>query len=1827
MINDEFDQDLINPSQLKGVIDKNNQNRSFTNISPKALSTLNDINTNLVNQGKILLIKKLIDMNISGEANKNENLKLQPIFKNPRIFSPYSQYNTNLNNNGSQFNTRRLMMKSLQPRQLEIQENNNQMYENQKQLLKKQKLEKTSSQLKKLNIIQRKRRLHSQYLNETFNFSTNITGGVVIFSPKEIITQQKPQLTTLSNNNSYSRTLMSQRFSNQNIINKINEKVSMTRFSNTLNMRSYDTKFNNTEIQAQMASNRELNKQPSLKRKATSIIIQDDGQKQKVDPELAQVLKIKSPQNNQSILSNLLTNNNGNENKDLNFELDDQCIKNNAFNVVIKSPSILSGENINQQYYQVLSPREYNRTQYYKNGDEINSNSRLLNQGERLKNRRESQQSQLDNSEFHKGIFKEFQSIKEYFHKFEAVKQKFDVQDMNSLRNINSLEFFILHRLFPRIYSVKIENKQFQEIDFNPSVMSQLEIFLVKSEVYMHTEKWDKAQFFMQQGLKVWGEDHSFEFSYNQGLLCYLTGDFNKSIEIYANLFGKIVNNQDEKHRLNGVLFNYIMCLLRVGRYDQVLDICKQCKLKKVRMTLDPGEIQIQKLIMFAEQHINRGIARDIIKELDSMQSSSKHCVQSAQTLNEMKSEDNQFETNKQDNNQDQGQDFRKINFQRFHKHSRAKSKGRSSSLKKNLNFTQQIVKSKTRNQTINIENTEDQAKLNKSNIESKVINKARFDIHKINDTTSPNYIMSMKEIINKLQIKGGIEHNKHLQYQLKNLDSLLSENSNAKKRQNKNGKGKDRDIIAFPFQKSPNMATNPYNEEEEDLNKFNLADQCLRNLEELELDLAMSNGANNMKKHDPILQHYKTLCHSIYNLCQEEGLFQILQQAADERKNKKLSIKRKALYPGAKTDEIKKYSVAKDILVSSLLKKKKGYISLSAQNNQQLVEIEVLQSKVLQLKEVLKEEIDDILGKNKSMEYIDQAANEINKMLAIARKKQKEREKYQSQDFDDNLTPIKVPGQLEIIKEPTLEELLKTKTLQYILKKQKYQEEIARRFKVDRQKYMLSLVKSHSNNQEERETTSSAQTMMRNYTQTQRGEIDAFVSKSTNFLEHLFDNYGAYFIAQKTYCMSEFLELAPLEMKQYFDNVSSVLSTIPMRFDILTDSNIDDSHYQSLENSEFIYNRYDLIYRFVSQSLRQQRYVDYLGLEKHDWIIEVIQKFNMITILNFIMRESLGLYQQKPKINQKQNQDGMQTIESQTFNKVTFKSVFNDQSLQILREQFAKLKHQNYINLELVDKFLGTKIEFFSQFIKIIRTQLYILCSYKTIKNQTEVEFNQLSHEQIIVLLNGVLIVQIKRTDESQWENYQYLNPGTTIPIQFLYYMRLKNSGIRLFIEKSLRLSQDQEDIEYLEINKQQLSQVVFGSIKNTLIKKIQLMQNVDLLGGVTGQVEKNELVSPYSIFVLASVCKVQIFKFSEVICRQNELPKGMYIFLEGQGKAVFEDMLQRKGDVSQFFRKSMRSNIPQTLRFGNQDFRQKNEQDKNLKISPIEDPLSNNQRHENQNFVNQDNLNLSNNNQSQYLTPDYSMKFSPIKQDYLNVRHKSPATGKDFSITFQNLVLNEKWTEHQKTNQISYKHHIVFEKLQEGSYFGSRIVLDEAVAKNFIKNNQSQLRKWCQLPNQRQMQAATSRRSYDNFDEGEANESKIDQFSDDSGIFSSKMYQSKDMRQQNYYEKLDDNDYIIMKNYLLRSQLTIVATSSLVKIIIIQRGDKSYFNETTKKIIEERIQEKEYLDVDRPIKKLKDLEKIREKEKDWDKYKRNYEEQCIQDSFHKRFDKQLFK
>jgi hypothetical protein len=58
-----------------------------------------------------------------------------------------------------------------------------------------------------------------------------------------------------------------------------------------------------------------------------------------------------------------------------------------------------------------------------------------------------------------------------------------------------------------------------------------------------------------------------------------------------------------------------------------------------------------------------------------------------------------------------------------------------------------------------------------------------------------------------------------------------------------------------------------------------------------------------------------------------------------------------------------------------------------------------------------------------------------------------------------------------------------------------------------------------------------------------------------------------------------------------------------------------------------------------------------------------------------------------------------------------------------------------------------------------------------------------------------------------------------------------------------------------------------------------------------------------------------------------------------------------------------------------------------------------------------------------------------------------------------------------------------------------------------------------------------------------------------------------------------------------------------------VIYKSDKIYFCETLKKLLDERIIDREFIDEDRPIRKRGDIEGIKGVEKEWDNYKKSFE------------------
>jgi hypothetical protein len=88
--------------------------------------------------------------------------------------------------------------------------------------------------------------------------------------------------------------------------------------------------------------------------------------------------------------------------------------------------------------------------------------------------------------------------------------------------------------------------------------------------------------------------------------------------------------------------------------------------------------------------------------------------------------------------------------------------------------------------------------------------------------------------------------------------------------------------------------------------------------LEELRLEVAIEHGGE-LERQDPIANQYKIICNSIYALLKEENLIKMLEDAK-MMKNEDC-VTRKNFY--------KKISIAKEILISALLKKRKAHINM----------------------------------------------------------------------------------------------------------------------------------------------------------------------------------------------------------------------------------------------------------------------------------------------------------------------------------------------------------------------------------------------------------------------------------------------------------------------------------------------------------------------------------------------------------------------------------------------------------------------------------------------------------------------------------------------------------------------------------------------------------------------------------------------------------------------------------------------------------------------------------------------------------------------------------
>lgn len=103
-------------------------------------------------------------------------------------------------------------------------------------------------------------------------------------------------------------------------------------------------------------------------------------------------------------------------------------------------------------------------------------------------------------------------------------------------------------------------------------------------------------------------------------------------------------------------------------------------------------------------------------------------------------------------------------------------------------------------------------------------------------------------------------------------------------------------------------------------------------------------------------------------------------------------------------------------------------------------------------------------------------------------------------------------------------------------------------------------------------------------------------------------------------------------------------------------------------------------------------------------------------------------------------------------------------------------------------------------------------------------------------------------------------------------------------------------------------------------------------------------------------------------------------------------------------------------------------------------------------------------------------------------------------------------------------------------------------------------------------------------------------------------------------HLENLSKNEYKVMRAFLLSAQLSVVVKSHELKCMVIKKQDKVYFHEGIKKIFDERMSAYDFKDIDRPMREVVEVERLRQNGRKWELFKRQFEETVLKQSYNER-------
>lgn len=174
-------------------------------------------------------------------------------------------------------------------------------------------------------------------------------------------------------------------------------------------------------------------------------------------------------------------------------------------------------------------------------------------------------------------------------------------------------------------------------------------------------------------------------------------------------------------------------------------------------------------------------------------------------------------------------------------------------------------------------------------------------------------------------------------------------------------------------------------------------------------------------------------------------------------------------------------------------------------------------------------------------------------------------------------------------------------------------------------------------------------------------------------------------------------------------------------------------------------------------------------------------------------------------------------------------------------------------------------------------------------------------------------------------WRTFQVLKPGVALPFLDLWKLSwLYGESVRLNVSDCHQNTSG--IVSMLCFNRYQVSDLIFGNLKKSLLRKIEAQEGLDFFYGrskklnrgggagtaehrenlekISGKESADELIDPHVMLIMAIVCQMKVNKYSEHVVKRGEIPRALHLVVDGEATVTFEETILKDAESSEHCR-----------------------------------------------------------------------------------------------------------------------------------------------------------------------------------------------------------------------------------------------------------------------------------------------------------------------------------